>query len=50
MWATIIIASIIGITVLYIIIKEIIDKKNGKSSCSCGCSGCAMKDTCHSKK
>lgn len=50
MWPTIIISSIIGITVIAIIIKEIYDKKNGKSSCSCGCSGCALKDSCHSKK
>ncbi|MBE6859360.1 MAG: FeoB-associated Cys-rich membrane protein [Ruminococcus sp.] len=23
------------------------DKKSGKSSCGCGCSGCAMRDRCH---
>jgi len=32
-----------------IVLKMIRDKKNGKSSCSCGCSGCAMKDSCHSQ-
>ena len=26
------------------------DKKNGKSSCGCGCSGCAMKDACHADR
>ena len=25
------------------------DKKNGKGSCGCGCSGCAMKDSCPSQ-
>lgn len=50
MWPTIIIASLIGIAVVAIIVKGVIDKKNGKSSCSCGCQGCAMKDSCHSKK
>jgi len=46
---TIIIASIIGIIFFAIVIKGIINKKNGKSSCSCGsgCKGCAMRDTCH---
>ena len=50
MLPTIIISALIGIAVIAIIINEIIKKKNGKSSCSCGCSGCAMKDSCHSKK
>lgn len=50
MLPTIIISAIIGITVIAIILNEIIKQKNGKSSCSCGCSGCAMKDTCHNKK
>lgn len=50
MWATIIISFLIGISVIAIIIKEIRDKIKGKSSCSCGCSGCVLKDSCHSKK
>ncbi len=45
----IVLVIIVGI-VAAIIIKGIINKKKGKSSCSCGCSGCAMKDSCHSKK
>lgn len=40
---------IVGI-VLALVIKLIIDKKQGKTSCSCGCGGCAMKDMCHSQK
>ena len=31
--------------VIYYMVKE---KKQGKSSCGCNCSGCAMKDACHS--
>ena len=46
---TAVIASIIGIAFVAVIIKLIIDKKKGKPSCSCGCSGCAMKDQCHKK-
>ncbi len=49
MWPTIIISSIIGLVVIAIIVNEIIKHKNGKSSCSCGCSGCALKDSCHKK-
>ena len=26
---------------------QIINKKRGKRSCSCGCAGCAMRDSCH---
>ncbi len=49
MLPTIIIASLIGIAVIAIIVKGVIDRKNGKASCSCGCQGCAMKDSCHPK-
>ena len=31
--------------VIYYMVK---DKKEGKSSCGCNCSGCAMKGACHS--
>lgn len=47
--ATIILASIIAIIFILIIAKGIINIKNGKSSCSCGCSGCASKNICHNK-
>lgn len=49
-WPTVIVASVIGVIVVAIIIKGIINRKKGKSSCGCGCSGCAMKDSCHSNK
>lgn len=32
---------------VYSIVKR---KKEGKSSCGCGCSGCAMSGTCHKEK
>ena len=50
MLPTIIIASVIGAIFVAVVVKEIIDKKKGKHSCSCGCGGCAFKDSCHSKK
>lgn len=49
MWPTIIVSSVIALLVVAIIVKAIINKKKGKSSCSCGCSGCALKDSCHQK-
>lgn len=39
---TVIVASIIGVLFAAVVIKGIIDKKNGKHSCSCGgnCGAC----------
>ena len=48
-WPTIVALVIIVLIVGGLIAKLIVDKVKGKSSCSCGCSGCAMKDMCHSK-
>jgi len=49
MWPTIIIAAIVGAIFVAIVVKEIVNKKKGRSSCSCGCGGCAFKEQCHSK-
>lgn len=51
-WPTIIVAALVVAAVLAIVICGIRNKKKGKHSCSCGgsCGGCAMSDTCHSKK
>lgn len=50
MWPTIIVAAIVAAAFISIVIKAIINRKQGKSSCSCGCGGCAMKDSCHKGK
>lgn len=47
--------TIIGVSVLTILVgaviaKMIIDKKNGKGGCSCGCSSCANRENCHPNK
>lgn len=47
MLPTIIIAAIIAAAFAAVLIRGIINKKKGKSSCSCGCGGCAMKESCH---
>lgn len=48
-WPTIVALVILVLIVGGLIAKLVVDKVKGKSSCSCGCSGCAMKDMCHSK-
>ena len=47
--ATIIISSILILIVYAIVAQQIKNKKNGKTSCGCGCSGCAMSSICHNK-
>ena len=47
---SVIICTVLAAVVALIIRKMIKDKKQGKSGCGCGCSGCAMKDSCHSGK
>ncbi len=46
---TILVALVILTVCTLIIVKMIRDKKKGKSGCSCGCSGCAMKELCHTQ-
>lgn len=45
--ATIIVSLILIIAVALVIRKMVRDKRQGKSSCGCGCSGCALKGQCH---
>ena len=48
---TIIVLCIVIAVFVAIVANEIIKKKKGKSSCSCGgCSGCGFKDQCHPKE
>ena len=42
---TIVVAAVIGIIFASIVVKGILNIKNGK--CSCGCEGCASKGVCH---
>lgn len=48
--ATIIISVILMIVVAAIIASMVRNKRKGKSSCGCGCAGCAMNGTCHQGK
>jgi len=44
---TIIVASVVAVIFIAIVINGIRRRKSGKGGCSCGCGGCAMRDTCH---
>ncbi len=46
--ATIIVLLIVASVVGLVVFKMIKDKKAGKQSCSCGCGGCPMRESCHS--
>lgn len=46
-----IITAVITLAVIGIVIAVMVrDKRKGRTSCGCGCSGCAMREECHSKK
>lgn len=47
---SIIVLLVVVAVITVIVVKIVLDKRRGKSSCSCGCGGCAMKDVCHSKE
>ena len=47
---TAIIAGVIGAAFVAVVVTMIVNKKRGKSTCSCGCGGCAMRDMCHKEK
>lgn len=47
--ATIIISAALILAVAAIIAGMIRGKRKGKSSCGCGCAGCAMNGACHTR-
>ena len=44
---TIIVGLIIAAVVVLIIVNRVKKKKNGESTCGCGCADCPMKNKCH---
>ncbi len=48
--ATIIISAVLVLLVATVIASMVHSKRKGKSSCGCGCAGCAMSGVCHPKK
>lgn len=49
-YGSIIVGVIVFAIVVAVAIKLIRDKKNRKSSCSCGCDGCPSAGICHQDK
>ena len=47
---TIIVSLILAGIVIAVIVSKIRAKKQGKSSCGCGCESCAMHGACHPDK
>lgn len=48
--ATIVISAVMVIVVATVIAGMVRNRRKGKSSCGCGCAGCAMNGACHPKK
>lgn len=48
--STIVVCIVLIGVVTAIIVRMIKNKKQGKSSCGCGCQDCAMRNSCHSRK
>lgn len=46
---TIIIFVCLAAVITGVVVYLVNNRKKGKTSCGCGCSGCALRDTCHSK-
>ena len=47
---TILVSAVVLAAVVAVVVKMVRDKRKGKSSCSCGCSGCPGAAICHSHK
>jgi hypothetical protein len=47
---TIVVLAVIAAVVTLVIVKMVKDKKRGKTSCNCGCSGCPYQKSCDKDK
>ena len=47
-WGTIVVVAVIAAIVCAIVVSRIRARKQGKSTCGCGCDQCAMSGMCHS--
>ena len=47
---TVAVLAVLAVIVVLIVVKMHNDKKEGKGTCGCECSTCAMKDACHKEK
>lgn len=49
-WGTIVVLAVLLLMVTAIVIKLRKDKKKGRTSCGCECSGCLSAGMCHKQK
>ena len=49
-WGNIVVLGVIALAVFAIVFSCVRKRKQGKSTCGCGCGQCAMKDICHKDK
>lgn len=49
-WQTAVVLVVLAGIASTLVIKMILDRKKGKTSCACGCKECAFHDKCNSKK
>ncbi len=47
---TIVVCAALAAVIALIVVSRIKARKSGGSSCSCGCSACAMRDSCGKKR
>lgn len=48
--ANIVICFVLIFVVAFAVASLVRNKRKGRSSCGCNCSGCSMSGACHSKK
>lgn len=46
-WGSLLVGAILVVVVGSIVLRQIKNHKQGKSSCGCGCSNCPMEGKCH---
>ena len=49
-WGNIVVLGVLAVVLLLVVRSRIRAKRQGRSSCGCGCTECAMRDRCHSQK
>ncbi len=45
-WGTLTVLSVLAVLIALIVFFQIRARREGKSSCGCGCGGCAMQGVC----
>jgi hypothetical protein len=49
-WGSVLVVAVVAVIVAAVIACSIRAKKQGRSSCGCGCDSCAARGACHSQK